>query len=128
MFYLEFSGGCRRFKFIPPMNSYYFKDHVYRNLSIGIYASCEHLCVMASECVSVNDKVICDLSNSDHWHHPKDLQPRQGWTYRGAENLCCSNPCLNNAKCLLGYTDKRYLCVCASGYTGEHCETGTVKL
>ena len=91
MFYLEFLGGCRRFKFIPPMNSYYFKDHVYRNLSTGIYASCEHLCVMASECVSVNvgprieDKVICELSNSDHWHHQKDLQPRQGWTYRGAE-------------------------------------------
>ena len=64
---------------------------MFLNLSIGIYASCEHRCVMESECVSINvgppinDKVICELSNSDHWHHPKDLQPRHGWTYRGAE-------------------------------------------
>ena len=35
--------------------------------------------------ITTNDKVICELSNSDHWHHPRDLQPRHGWTYRGAE-------------------------------------------
>ena len=64
---------------------------MFLNLSIGIYASCEHRCVMESECVSINvgppinDKVICELSNSDHWHHAEDLQLRQGWTYRGAE-------------------------------------------
>ena len=46
---------------------------------------------MESDCVSVNigppinDKVVCELSNSDHWHHPKDHIPRQGRTYRGAE-------------------------------------------
>ena len=44
-----------------------------------------------------------------------------------SQNLCCSNPCRNNAKCLLGFTDKKYLCVCTSGYTGEHCETGIVE-
>ena len=44
-----------------------------------------------------------------------------------SQNLCCSNPCWNNAKCLLGFTDKKYLCVCTSGYTGEHCETGIVE-
>ncbi|CAH3185630.1 unnamed protein product, partial [Porites evermanni] len=126
-------GGCRRVQFIPPESGYYFKDHVFLNLSIGIYASCEHRCVMESECVSINvgppinDRVICELSNSDHWHHPEDRQPTHGWTYRGAENLCCSNPCRNNAKCLLGFTDKKYLCVCTSGYTGEHCETGIVE-
>ena len=60
-------------------------------LNLSIDASCEHRCVMESECVSIsvgppiNDKVICELSNSDQWHHPEDLQPRQGWTYRGAE-------------------------------------------
>ena len=42
-------------------------------------------------------------------------------------NLCSNNACLNNAKCLLGYAAKNYLCVCASGYTGEHCEKGNVK-
>ena len=24
----------------------------------------------------------------------------------------------------MGYTDKKYLCVCKSGYTGENCEKG----
>ena len=24
----------------------------------------------------------------------------------------------------MGYTDKKYVCVCASGFTGENCETG----
>ena len=61
------------------------------NLSIGMYASCHHRCVMESECVSVNigppidDKVVCELSNSDHCLHPEDLKPRHGWTFRGAE-------------------------------------------
>ena len=44
------------------------------------------------------------------------------------QNLCCSNPCLNNGKCLMGYTDKRYLCVCQAGYTGENCGKGKSKL
>ena len=46
---------------------------------------------MQRECVSVNigpvinDRVICELSNSDHWQHPEDLLKRRGWTYRGTE-------------------------------------------
>ena len=31
----------------------------------------------------VNDKVVCELSDSDHIQHPQDLKPRQSWTYRG---------------------------------------------
>ncbi|CAH3181378.1 unnamed protein product, partial [Porites lobata] len=38
-------------------------------------------------------------------------------------NICAYKPCLNNAKCFLGYTDKGFLCECQSGYTGELCET-----
>ena len=46
---------------------------MFLNLSIEMYASCHHRCVMESDCVSVNigppinDKVVCELSNSDHW-------------------------------------------------------------
>ena len=31
----------------------------------------------------VNDKVVCELSDSDHIQHPQDLKTRGGWTYRG---------------------------------------------
>ena len=56
-----------------------------------MYASCEHRCVMESECVSVNvgplvnSKVVCELSNSDHMQHQEDLKPRHGWAYTGTE-------------------------------------------
>ena len=33
----------------------------------------------------INDRVICELSNSDHWQHSEDLLKRRGWTYRGTE-------------------------------------------
>ncbi len=39
------------------------------------------------------------------------------------QNPCSSNPCLHNATCLNGFTDKRYICLCQAGYTGENCET-----
>ena len=64
---------------------------MFLNLSIGMYASCEHRCVMERECVSVNigplvnNKVVCELSNLDHMQHPEDLKPRHGWAYTGTE-------------------------------------------
>jgi len=32
-----------------------------------------------------NNKVICELSDSDHSSHPEDLQERPGFTYTGTE-------------------------------------------
>ena len=40
------------------------------------------------------------------------------------QNFCSSDPCAHNATCLNGFTDKKYLCVCQIGFTGEHCEKG----
>lgn len=40
------------------------------------------------------------------------------------QNPCSSNPCLHNATCLNGYTDKRYICLCPVPYKGENCEKG----
>ena len=84
-----FLDGCRRLKFLPPKSGYYLRNHVFLNLTIGVYTPCHHRCVMESRCVSVNigppvnDKVVCELSDSDHIQHSQDLKPRQGWTYRG---------------------------------------------
>ena len=40
------------------------------------------------------------------------------------QNLCAKKPCLNNGKCYMGYTEKKYVCVCPAGYQGENCEKG----
>ena len=40
------------------------------------------------------------------------------------QNICTINPCLNNGQCFMGYTNKRYLCVCPAGFKGDNCEKG----
>ncbi|XP_068684959.1 protein kinase C-binding protein NELL2-like [Montipora foliosa] len=120
--------SCRTIHLLPVQTGRYFEGHVFMNLTVG-KDRCELWCLMENKCVSVNigsgkssSSVICELSDSDHCLHPEDLKPRQGWTYRSAKNPCCYNPCLNNGKCLLGYTDKKYVCECPPGFTGENCE------
>ncbi|CAH3192627.1 unnamed protein product, partial [Porites evermanni] len=108
----------------------YLQGHTFLNLSIGASKSCETECLYRRECVeinigpAINDIRVCELCNSDQIQHPNDLKRREGWTYKGTQNICAYKPCLNNAKCFLGYTDKGFLCECQSGYTGELCETG----
>ncbi|XP_078374760.1 uncharacterized protein LOC144658240 isoform X2 [Oculina patagonica] len=119
---------CRHLKFGTPVHGFALEGHVVKNLSIGIYSSCKHLCLFESHCVSFNlgppikDRMVCELSDSDSTKHPEDLKPREGFAYRGTGNACTSNPCSHNATCLNGFTDERYLCVCQAGYTGRQCE------
>lgn len=121
---------CRHLKFTTPVDGYALHGHVIRNisLSLGMRASCRGRCSTENNCVSINigppinDKVLCQLSDSDHIRHADDLKPLEGFMYRGTENLCSSNPCTENGMCLNGFTDKKYVCVCQTGYTGEHCE------
>ncbi|XP_078374485.1 uncharacterized protein LOC144658031 [Oculina patagonica] len=119
---------CRHLKFGTPVQGFALEGHLVKNLSIAIYASCKHLCLLENHCVSFNlgppikDRIVCELSDSDSTKHPEDLKPREGFVYRGTENACSSNPCNHNATCLNGFTDKRYLCECQAGYTGRQCE------
>ena len=39
----------------------------------------------------VNDKVVCELSDSDHILHPQHLTPRRGWSYRGTTEVPMTN-------------------------------------
>ena len=87
-FIFLFVGSCRSVKFLPPKHGYYLEGHVILNLTIETQIrSCEHHCVMESECVSVNigppidNKINCELSNSDHFQHPEDVIRRPDWTY-----------------------------------------------
>ena len=38
------------------------------------------------------------------------------------QNPCSSSPCLPNATCLNGSTDKGYICLCQGGHKEENCE------
>ncbi|KAL9953929.1 hypothetical protein ACROYT_G041405 [Oculina patagonica] len=122
--------SCRSLKFTSPVDGYALVGHVIKNisLSVGMRSSCRGRCTLESECVSfnigqpINDQVMCQLSDSDHTLHPEDLKPREGFTYRGTENSCSSNPCFNNATCLNGFTYRKYRCVCQTGSWGENCE------
>lgn len=166
-----FVGLCRSLKFTTPFNGYALQGHLIKNISLHVGTNypgiCKDRCTMESYCVSFNigppikDKVVCELSDSDHTQHPIDLVRRQGFMYRGTEvrnanhfilyflhlhshndnddqkdvfnwrfifsfyqNPCASNPCLNNGTCLNGFTDKKYLCLCQAGYTGDQCAKG----
>ncbi|XP_078351549.1 uncharacterized protein LOC144636260 [Oculina patagonica] len=122
--------SCRSLQFSSPVDGHVLEGHVFKNISMsfGMRSSCRGRCTMESDCVSFNigppidDQVICQLSHSDHTRHPEDLKPRKGFTYRGTENACSSNPCFYNATCLNGFTYKKYRCMCQTGYWGENCE------
>ncbi|XP_078382013.1 uncharacterized protein LOC144664690 isoform X2 [Oculina patagonica] len=130
--FADHRGLCRRLKFDVVIDGYALKWHVFKNLSLfpvsSIRTACKSQCIMDPACVSVNigppteGRFICELSDSDHTHHPLDVKRREGFMYIGTENPCSSSPCLHNSICLNGYTDKGYLCECLPGYTGEICE------
>ena len=92
LFNVIFVAGCRRQKFLPPVDGRRLEGHVVLNLSIGMHASCHNFCVMKrADCVSVNiappfnDNVVCELNDADAQQHPEDLKLTPGWTYRGIE-------------------------------------------
>ena len=87
----KLSDLCRRLQFTTPVQGYALQGHTIKILSIGSHASCRDLCTMESHCVSfnlgppTNDRVVCELSDSDHTRHPDDLKPQQGFVYRATE-------------------------------------------
>ena len=89
--YFLFPGLCRTLTFGIPIEGHALVGHMIRNISIGIHASCKHLCTMESQCVSFNigpprnGKMICQLSDSDHIKYPGDLKPEEGFEYRATQ-------------------------------------------
>ena len=89
-----FAGTCKRqVKFTSKLDGRALHGHVIRNLTLplDVRHPCSSQCVMDSRCVSINigppinNKVICELSDSDLSLHPADLKVRQGFTFIGTE-------------------------------------------
>ncbi|XP_078382576.1 uncharacterized protein LOC144665245 isoform X2 [Oculina patagonica] len=119
---------CRELEF---PGSYFFHgerliNHVIRTIKVLDQDSCEFQCYLEHNCVSINFEFtgthICDLNNSTHKEHEKDLVKAESYVYHGTNNACGKAPCQNNATCQTGFTRKRYRCLCKSGFTGNNCE------
>ena len=92
---ISVSGTCgqnnRRITFLTPVSGFYLEGHVFSNHSVELNLDCQDQCALARECVSynigpkINNKMACELSNSDHLQHPEDLKPRKDWIYRGTK-------------------------------------------
>ncbi|XP_078382537.1 uncharacterized protein LOC144665218 [Oculina patagonica] len=119
---------CRELEF-PGAYFFYGErliNHVIRTIKALDQDSCEFQCYLEHNCVSINFQFtgtqICDLNNSTHKEHEKDLEKKEGYVYHGTNNVCGKAPCNNNATCQTGFTRKGYRCLCASGFTGQNCE------
>ncbi|KAL9961279.1 hypothetical protein ACROYT_G030188 [Oculina patagonica] len=106
-------------------------NHTIKTVLVNDLDECEYLCYLNDECVSLNIKNkdpdethVCELNNSSHIEHDRDLTTDPVYYYRGAKNACGkkSPQCQNNATCQSGFTYKGYRCLCTPGFVGEHCE------
>ena len=109
-------GDCsqsnRYITFLTPARGFYLEEHVFSNHSVEINLDCQDQCALARECVSynigpmINNKMACELSNSDHLQHPEDLKPRKDWFYRATKVSLPGNIC--ELKFLKRNDDDRY--------------------
>ena len=95
IYIISVSGTCgqnnRRITFLTPVGGFYLEGHVFSNHFVELNLDCQDQCALARECVSynigpkINNKMTCEVSNSDHFQHPENLKPRKGWMYRGTK-------------------------------------------
>ena len=88
-----FLDHCRRLSFGSPFHNKALVNHVIKNITLGLgmRSFCRGRCILDDNCVSYNigppikDQVLCQLSDSDHIQHPKDLVTQEGFVYRNSE-------------------------------------------
>ena len=87
--------GCRVLQFASPKVGKALVNHVIKNISVGSPDVCEIECYLDNRCLSYNYgdqgnvRHKCELSDSDHKQHPRDLQQRLGFSYGGTEVFNC---------------------------------------
>ncbi|PFX18688.1 uncharacterized protein LOC111339164 [Stylophora pistillata] len=120
---------CRSIIFKEPIQERVLKGHLIRLLEVPHQGSCNVLCYMEPNCVSINvgpsqgGNYICELNNaSDESPGSSNLQSKQDYTHLSIENPCRSSPCFNIGTCQAGYTDEGFRCKCPLGFTGVNCK------
>ncbi|XP_044178534.1 uncharacterized protein LOC114972192 isoform X1 [Acropora millepora] len=120
----------RRIVFMEPISDKALLGHVIRRELVSDEGQCRVKCYMEPSCVSINvgpmNQVTktCDLNNAAvDGSAGSTLEQKIGYLHLAVENHCHSNPCREkNALCQVGFTEKRYRCVCQEGYQGTHCD------
>lgn len=86
---LNFSEVCRTLKFTLPIDGQALENHVIKNISLESQDVCQMACYLDNACLSYNfgrlqnESYVCQLSDSDDYQHPNDLQQREGFVYGG---------------------------------------------
>ncbi|EDO42662.1 predicted protein [Nematostella vectensis] len=116
---------CRILPFTKNQTGKALSNHVFDNLTASDKDNCGLKCFLDERCASINigppvkDGFICELSSSDHIQDPESLVPKDGYTYKGTQNGCSSNPCGNNEKCMPGDLSTEYKCICKKGFVSH---------
>ncbi|XP_078366557.1 uncharacterized protein LOC144650697 [Oculina patagonica] len=120
---------CRILKFTEPEADRYLSHHVIQSILVDDNDHCQFKCYVEGECLSYNlgtqgsgDKLMCELSNSDHYQHPGDLVFKKGFSYHPTVKLCGGFSCPPASSCILDQQGN-FRCICPAHWPElKNCE------
>ncbi|KAJ7374286.1 Fibrinogen C domain-containing protein 1 [Desmophyllum pertusum] len=110
--------------------SFILTNHVIAEHQVTSEIHCGHRCMRESKCVSFNYEDhnsslphVCELSDELMQNDLQSFMAKDGFSYFELKEpfLCNAVSCHNGGQCV-EQCDGHPKCICAVGYTGEHCE------